>query len=94
MGDEIGLTGYPPDVPDSANLNLVLPQTQSDPISGSSPLRASVCDVALLILMTRADTSIDMLVEPATRSSVSTWGRSGVIPDVRDTSRAYRPAYG
>ena len=45
-------------------------------------------------LMTRDDTSIDMFVEPATRSGVSTWGRSGVIPDVRDTSRAYRPAYG
>jgi hypothetical protein len=26
----------------------VLRQTPSDPISGSSPLRASVCDVALL----------------------------------------------
>lgn len=27
------------------NLNLVLRQTPSDPISGSSPLRASLCDV-------------------------------------------------
>lgn len=46
--DELGLPGYPPYGPDTANLNLVLPQSPSDPISGSSPLRASVCDVALL----------------------------------------------
>ncbi len=43
--DELGLPGYPPYGPDSANLNLVLPQTPSDPISGSSPMRASVCEV-------------------------------------------------
>jgi len=46
--DELGLPGYAPYGPDSANLNLVLRQTPSDPISGSSPLRASVCDVSLL----------------------------------------------
>ena len=46
--DELGLPGYPPYGPDSANLNLVLRQTPSDPISGSSPLRASVCNVAPL----------------------------------------------
>ena len=46
--DELGLPGYPPYGPDSANLNLVLRQTPSDPISGSSPLRASVCDVSKL----------------------------------------------
>jgi anaerobic selenocysteine-containing dehydrogenase len=46
--DELGLAGYPPYGPDSANLNLVLSQTPSDPISGSSPLRASVCNVTLL----------------------------------------------
>ena len=46
--DDLGLPGYPPYGPDSANLNLVLRQTPSDPISGSSPLRASVCDVFLL----------------------------------------------
>ena len=34
--------------PGSANLNLVLRQQPSDPISGSAPLRASVCDVAPL----------------------------------------------
>jgi anaerobic selenocysteine-containing dehydrogenase len=44
--DELGLPGYPPYGPESANLNLVLPQTPSDPISGSSPMRATVCDVA------------------------------------------------
>jgi len=46
--DELGLPGYPPYGPDSANLNLVLRQTPSDPISGSSPLRASVCDISPL----------------------------------------------
>jgi anaerobic selenocysteine-containing dehydrogenase len=45
--DELGLPGYPPYGPDSANLNLVLRQTPSDPISGSSPMRASVCDISL-----------------------------------------------
>ena len=44
--EELGLPGYPPYGPDSANLNLVLPQTPSDPISGSSPMRATVCDVS------------------------------------------------
>ena len=46
--EELGLPGYPPYGPDSANLNLVLRQTPSDPVSGSSPLRASVCDVTRL----------------------------------------------
>ena len=41
----LGLPGYPPYGPDSANLNLVLSQTPSDPISGSSPLRASLCAI-------------------------------------------------
>lgn len=44
---ELGLPGYPPYGPDSANLNLVLRQTPSDPVSGSAPLRASVCQVSL-----------------------------------------------
>jgi len=44
--DALGLPGYPPFGPGSANLNLVLPLTPSDPISGSSPLRASVCEVS------------------------------------------------
>jgi len=46
--DELGLPGYPPYGPDSANLNLVLRQAPGDPISGSSPLRASVCDISPL----------------------------------------------
>ena len=45
---ELGLPGYPPFGPESANLNLVLRQQPSDPVSGSSPLRASVCNVAPL----------------------------------------------
>ena len=48
LAKELGLPGYAPYGPDSANLNLVLPQTPSDPISGSSPMRASVCEVARL----------------------------------------------
>jgi hypothetical protein len=43
---ELGLPGYPPFGPGSANLNLVPRQQPSDPISGSSPLRASVCEIA------------------------------------------------
>ena len=46
--DELGLPGYPPTGPGSANLNAVLAQTPSDPVSGSSPLRSSVCDVVPL----------------------------------------------
>ncbi|MGD9997115.1 MAG: molybdopterin dinucleotide binding domain-containing protein, partial [Ilumatobacteraceae bacterium] len=46
--EELGLPGFPPFGPGSANLNLVLAQTPSDPISGSSPLRAQMCDVAPL----------------------------------------------
>ncbi len=45
---ELDLPGYPPFGPGSANLNLVLSQTPSDPISGSSPLRAQVCEVTRL----------------------------------------------
>jgi anaerobic selenocysteine-containing dehydrogenase len=46
--EELDLPGFPPFGPDSANLNLVLSQTPSDPISGSSPLRAQLCEIALL----------------------------------------------
>jgi anaerobic selenocysteine-containing dehydrogenase len=42
---ELGLAGYPPFGPDSANLNLVLSQQPSDPVGGNSPLRASVCQI-------------------------------------------------
>jgi anaerobic selenocysteine-containing dehydrogenase len=43
---ELDLPGFPPFGPGSANLNLVLTQTPSDPISGSSPLRAQMCQIA------------------------------------------------
>ena len=42
---ELELPGYPPYGPDSANLNLILQQTPADPVSGSSPLRASLCEI-------------------------------------------------
>jgi anaerobic selenocysteine-containing dehydrogenase len=45
---ELDLPGYPPYGPDSANLNLILRRGPSDPVSGTEPLRASVCDVVLL----------------------------------------------
>ncbi|HET7487855.1 MAG TPA: molybdopterin-dependent oxidoreductase [Acidimicrobiales bacterium] len=44
--EELDLPGFPPFGPGSANLNLVLSQSPSDPVSGSSPLRAQVCEVA------------------------------------------------
>ena len=43
--DELDLPGYPVYGDESANLNLVLPQGPSDPIGGSAPLRASVCQI-------------------------------------------------
>jgi anaerobic selenocysteine-containing dehydrogenase len=46
--EQLGSPGHPPFGPDSANLNLVLSQTPSDPVSGSSPLRAQVCEVTRL----------------------------------------------
>jgi anaerobic selenocysteine-containing dehydrogenase len=46
--EELDLPGHPAFGPGSANLNLVLSQTPSDPISGSSPLRAQVCEVVPL----------------------------------------------
>jgi anaerobic selenocysteine-containing dehydrogenase len=44
---ELGLAGYPPFGPGSANLNLALSQTPSDPVGGSSPLRAQMCEISL-----------------------------------------------
>ncbi len=49
---DLDLAGYPAFEPGSANLNLVLSQTPSDPISGSSPLRAQVCQVTPLATST------------------------------------------
>lgn len=48
--EELGLPGHPPFGPGSANLNLVLSQTPSDPVGGSSPLRSQVCEVAPVVL--------------------------------------------
>ena len=46
---ELGKDGYPPFGEDSANLNLVLDQGPSDPVSGSSPLRASLCELGRVL---------------------------------------------
>ena len=46
--EELDIPGHPAFGPRSANLNLVLSQTPSDPISGSSPLRSQVCNVVAL----------------------------------------------
>lgn len=45
---ELGLPGYPPFGDGTANLNAVLRQRPSDPVSGSSPLRAALCEVTRL----------------------------------------------
>jgi anaerobic selenocysteine-containing dehydrogenase len=43
--DAIGAPGYDPFGPDGANLNLIISQRLSDPIGGSVPHRAYLCDV-------------------------------------------------
>ncbi|MDX1511217.1 MAG: molybdopterin-dependent oxidoreductase [Nitriliruptorales bacterium] len=45
--EELELPAADPYADDGLNLNLVLPQSPSDPIAGSSPLRASMCEVSL-----------------------------------------------
>jgi anaerobic selenocysteine-containing dehydrogenase len=45
---ELGLPAYPAYGEDSANLNLVLRQEPADPIGGSAPLRASLCEIRKL----------------------------------------------
>lgn len=45
--DELGLAPTDPYADGGVNLNLVLAQTPSDPTSGSSPLRASLCELTL-----------------------------------------------
>jgi anaerobic selenocysteine-containing dehydrogenase len=42
---ELGVLGYDPFGPEGANLNLVISGDARDPISGSPPLRAYLCDV-------------------------------------------------
>lgn len=44
--EEIGAPAYDPFGPTGANYNLLVKHQPSDPISGSVPLRASVCNVA------------------------------------------------
>jgi anaerobic selenocysteine-containing dehydrogenase len=44
--DELGLPAYPITGEGSANLNAVIAQTPSDPISGSTPMRSGVCQVS------------------------------------------------
>jgi anaerobic selenocysteine-containing dehydrogenase len=46
--EELGLPPYPLLGPESANLNGILRQEPSDPVGGSAPLRASVCEIAAL----------------------------------------------
>jgi len=46
---ELDLPGYDPLSPDGGNLNLVIDDKLSDPLSGSSPLRGQPCDVRKLI---------------------------------------------
>lgn len=65
--EELDLPGFPPFGPGSANLNLVLSQTPSDPISGSSPLRAQLCEVARVDALS-AHVSADHDVTPPTRA--------------------------
>lgn len=45
---ELELPGYPVLGAGSANLNLVLAQTPSDPVGGSAPLRAALCELRRL----------------------------------------------
>ena len=42
---EIGAAGYPPTGPETANFNLVIGHDAVDPISGSVPMRAYVCQI-------------------------------------------------
>lgn len=46
--EELGIADSPPFDQDGTNLNLVLPQEPADPISGSSPLRSTLCEISLL----------------------------------------------
>ncbi len=55
--EELDLSGYPPFGAGSANLNLALAQTPSDPISGSSPLRSQMCEIVPLESSTNSFTT-------------------------------------
>jgi anaerobic selenocysteine-containing dehydrogenase len=64
--EELGLPGYPAYGTGSANLNLVLPQTPSDPISGSAPMRAGVCEIRRLEPDDRQPIGATTRFEPST----------------------------
>ncbi len=42
---EIGAPGFEPFGPDSANFNLIIGHEDIDPVSGSVPLRAYICEI-------------------------------------------------
>jgi anaerobic selenocysteine-containing dehydrogenase len=44
--EEIGASAYNPFSPDGANLNAIIRHRPSDPISGSVPHRAYLCNIA------------------------------------------------
>lgn len=46
--EELGAAGFEPTGPDSANYNLLIGHDHVDPVSGSVPLRANLCEVTLL----------------------------------------------
>ena len=46
---EIGAPGFEPFGPDSANFNLLIGQDDIDPVSGSVPLRAYICEIKPLL---------------------------------------------
>jgi anaerobic selenocysteine-containing dehydrogenase len=46
---EIGAPGFEPFGPDSANFNLLIGHDDFDPVSGSVPLRAYVCEIKRLL---------------------------------------------
>jgi anaerobic selenocysteine-containing dehydrogenase len=75
---ELGLPSYPPYGPDSANLNLVLRQKPSDPVSGSSPLRASICNLTSLA----APDVVSSLRDARGRQTRQVAGEGGVVEGV------------
>ncbi|MCH8155194.1 MAG: molybdopterin oxidoreductase, partial [Proteobacteria bacterium] len=46
---EIGAPGFEPFGPDSANFNLLIGHDDTDPVSGSVPLRAYICEIKRLL---------------------------------------------
>ncbi len=46
---EIGAPGFEPFGPDSANFNLLIGHDDIDPVSGSVPLRAYICEIKRLL---------------------------------------------